>query len=200
MDAPVEPPPCVGAFSTECDGCHYTWRGGGPGEKATTIGVFNSSIDKWTIHPTSGDIPPGLAYGGCVSRGHSIYCFGGRSDWSTFYNDTNKLNLETFQWVELQPKNNLSEWPICKGNCGFIIVDNKTLGCFGGFGIPGPNQPSSGSTFTRNTRFTDGRGWTNEFHLYDLERGTIINPLCLYMYIQCVSLSSHKAVHTCIYL
>ena len=199
MDAPVEPPPCRGAFSTECGGCHYTWRGVGPGRKATTIGVFNPSIDKWSNHPTSGDIPPGLVYGGCASIEHSIYCFGG-VDVSTRHNELHELNLETFQWIKLNPKNNPSAIPIRKGNCGFVQLNRKTLCCFGGFGVC-PTHPSPGSTFTRNTPITDEHGWTNEFHLFDLERGTIINhysTLCLYMYIQCVSLSSHKAVHTCI--
>ena len=201
MDAPVEPPPCYGAFSTECGGCHYTWRGLGPGWKATTIGVFNPSSHSWSIHQTTGDIPPGQCSGVCVSIEHSVYCFGGLSDGPTYHNELHKLNLETFQWVKLNPKNNPSASPICKASCGIVALNKKTLCCFGGEGILGSTQPSPGSTFIRDTLDTDGSGWTNEFHLFDLERGTIINhcsTLCLDMYIQCVSLSSHKAVHTCI--
>ncbi len=52
--------------------------------------------------------------------------------------------------------------PIEKRGCGLVRVDKRTLSFFGGLGI-GLTQP--GSTFTRDTRYTDGRGWTNEFHL-----------------------------------
>ena len=189
----MEPPPCVGAFSTECGGCHYIW---GPGQEATTIGVFNPSSHSWSIHHTTGDIPTAQYSGGCVSIEHSMYCFGGLSDGPTYHNELHKLNLETFQWVKLNPKNNPSASPICKDACGFVALNKKTLCCFGGYGI-GPNHFTPGSIFSRSIN----SGWTNEFHLFDLERGTIINhysTLCLYMYIQCVSLSSHKAVHTCI--
>ena len=33
----------------------------------------------------------------------------------------------------------------------------------------GPSQP--GSRFVQNTRFTGGRGWTNELHLFNLTNG-----------------------------
>ena len=41
---------------------------------------------------------------------------------------------------------------------------------FGGYGIPSdPIQP--GAEFVKSSRFTDGRGWTNELHTFDLIKG-----------------------------
>ena len=194
MDAPVEPPACAGPFSTEVSGLRYSWRGRGPGEKATTIAVYTPTREEWTLQPTTGPPPPGLSAGGCASIANHFYCFGGY-DGSSYFNDLHKLNLETLKWSNIPTTN---PRPICKAGCGLVSMDERFLVCFGGHGI-GPTQP--GPTFTRNTDNTDGSGWTNEFHLFDVQEGTIINhysTLCLYMYVQCVSLSSHKAVHTCI--
>ena len=196
MDAPV---PCYGAFSTECGGCHYTWRGWGPGEKATTIRVFNPTVDKWTNHPTSGAIPRALTDGGFVSIERSIYCFGGQNDKFEWFNELHKLNLETFQWVKVHPKNDPAEYPICKIACGFVSLNNKTLCCFGGYGIPNLTQSSPGSTFTRNTRSTNGFGWTNEFHLFDLERGTIINHYSTFVCTCTYSVSVYPVTRLCIH-
>ena len=52
-----------------------------------------------------------------------------------------------------------------KAGCGMISFRNS-LGVFGGFGIPrGPTEPHS------LMRYTDGSGWTNEFHIYNLSEG-----------------------------
>ena len=55
-----------------------------------------------------------------------------------------------------------------KAGCGMIAFGD-CLGVFGGYGIPrGPTQPGS---FIKNNNYTDGGGWTNEFHLYNLTDG-----------------------------
>ena len=36
-------------------------------------------------------------------------------------------------------------------------------------------------SFIKNTRFTDGSGWTNEFHIYNLSEGIYIY---IYIYIR----------------
>ena len=57
-----------------------------------------------------------------------------------------------------------------KGGCGLISVNEKALGLFGGYGI-GPIQ--HGSRSIKNSGSTDGRGWTNEFHLFEIEEGEL---------------------------
>ena len=154
----MEPPACGGAFTTTAKGLHYVWRGAGPAEEATTIGIFNPTNEEWTLQPTTGTLPPGLAYGGCASIGNDLYCFGG-SDGSSYFNDLHKLNLETFQWSKVHPRNDQTNWPMPKTVCGFVTINQRTLCCFGGD--------------------TDSR-WTNEFHLYDVQEGTSYNNSLLY--------------------
>ena len=157
----MEPPACGGGFTTAAEGLHYVWRGLGPAKEATTIGIFNPTNEEWTLQPTTGTPPPGLCNGGCASIGNDLYCFGG-SDGSSYFNDLHKLNLETFQWSKVHPRNDQTNWPVPKTGCGFATINQKTLCCFGGF-----------------TDNEDSR-WTNEFHLYDVQEGTSYNNSLLY--------------------
>ena len=171
----MEPPACYGAFTTAAKGLHYVWRGAGPAEEATTIGIFNPTNEEWTLQPTTGTPPPGLWDGGCASIGNDLYCFGG-SKGSSRFNDLHKLNLETFQWSKVHPRNDQTNWPKPKIGCGFTAVNNL-LCCFGGY--------------TRDSK------WTNEFHFCDVQEGTHYSTLCLCMYLECVSLLSYRlCIHT----
>ena len=146
----MEPPACAGAFTTTANGLHYVWRGWGTAKEVTTIRIFNPTNEEWTLQPTTGTPPPGL-YGGCASIGNDLYCFGGDNE-SSFSNDLHKLNLETFQWSEVHPRNDQRNWPMPKIDCGFAAINQRTLCCFGGF--------------------NKDREWTNELHLYDVQKGT----------------------------
>ena len=65
-----------------------------------------------------------------------------------------------------------------KYGCGMIAFGNG-LGVFGGYGVPrGPTEPQS---FIKGTKFTDGRGWTNEFHIYNLSQGNLSRDFSHYM-------------------
>ena len=164
------PPACAGAFSAEAGGLHYNWRGAGPAKKVTTIGVYNVHTEQWNLTPTTGPPPPGLWNGGCAIIMNHLYCFGGY-DGSSRFNDLHKLNLETFQWSKVHPINSSTEQPICKDGCSLIAVDERTLVCFGGCGSE-PAHVQPGSTFTRKL---ESVGWTNEFHLFDIQEGIIAN-------------------------
>ena len=155
----MERPACIGAFTTAAYGLHYVWRGWGPAKEATTIGIFNPTNEEWTLQPTIGTPPPGLEDGGCASIGNDLYCFGG-SYRSSRFNDLHKLNLETFQWSKVHPRNDQTNWPMPKTGCGFVTISQRTLCCFGGN--------------------TGNSGWTNEFHLYDVQEGTSYNNSLLY--------------------
>ena len=57
-----------------------------------------------------------------------------------------------------------------KSICGMIAFGNS-LGVFGGYGVPrGSTEPQS---FIKNTDYTSGIGWTNEFHIYNLSEGNM---------------------------
>ena len=166
----MEPPACHAPFSTEVNGLHYLWAESLRKKSVTTeVGIYRKETECWTMQKTTGRPPHAMCNGGCVSIGKSMFCFGGDIDnriVGTLSNDLHMLNLETFKWSEFHPL----EKPLCKSGCGLVAVDEKTLGCFGGFGY-GPTQ--QGSTFIRNPFYSNGGGWTNEFHLFDVKTGTV---------------------------
>ncbi len=170
MDASIEPLPRSNTFSTAADGRHYYWRGVGPTRGSNIIAVYDPSTELWSLLPTTGPLPPGKRGGCCVCVGRCLYTFGGK-DVSSYYNDTSKLDLDTLQWTKDQTS---GSQPIKKAYCGLVRVNERTLCCIGGYGIAGTTQP--GSKFTRNTGFTDGRGWTNEIQFFNVENGNAIPP------------------------
>ena len=75
-----------------------------------------------------------------------------------------QLDIKSRKWQQLS-----SGGPMKKYGCRMIAY-GKTLVVFGGYGIPsGPVQP--GAQFIKNNEYTDGQGWTNELHIFDLEEG-----------------------------
>ncbi len=166
-DVTVEPPPCFYPFSAEADRLHYFCKGYGLNERSNSLSVYECNTELWSMKPTTGPAHPGLRRGCSVIVGRQWYLFGGWGG-STFYNDMSKLDLDTLHWSKVQTT---GSQPIRKGGCGLVRVDERTLCVIGGYGI-GPTQP--GSTFTRDTRFFDGSGWTNEIHLFDVQDGRIV--------------------------
>ena len=164
MNALVEPQPCAGAFTTEAGGQHYLWRGLGPAHQGATIGVFDSQAELWTIHNTTGPPPSGLYEGGCVALGNYLYCFGGILSCKDLY----KLDFRRFCWAKVETINRRPERPIQKAGFGLISVNENTLVCFGGYGI---GRVQQGATFIKSTMHTDGQGWTNELHMFNIEEG-----------------------------
>ena len=62
--------------------------------------------------------------------------------------------------------------PMPKSACGIAPFHNKALGTtslavFAGYGRPN-NPIKAKERFVQHHKFLDGRGWTNEFHLFDL--------------------------------
>ena len=137
------------------------------------IEAFDTFRETWTKKMLTGVPPPGLCSGGFAFVAETLYYFGGSDDHS-FSSSLHRLNTETLEWRELQSKNPADQ-PMPKSNHGIVTYDDKTVGVtsiavLAGYGKPvTPIQP--GSTFIQNTNFTDGRGWTNEFHLLNLTNG-----------------------------
>ncbi len=164
---PAEPSPCWNPFCAESNGLHYCWRGAGPNQGSNSLSVYECSNEKWCFKPTTGPAHPRLSGGCSVCVGRCLYTFGG-DDGSTWFNDLSKLDLYTLQWSKVQTT---GSQPIRKRDCGLVSVDERTLCCIAGYGV-GPTQPRP--TFTRNTKFSDGKGWTNEIHLFDVQDGTFL--------------------------
>ena len=167
----MEPPARYGSFSAESGGLHYIWRGKGLSvPQEISVKIYNPKTELWTSQITTGPLPTGVFDGACTATESHLCCFGGIGEPMRRSSDLHMLNLKTYHWKKVQPDNLFpSEVPgLRKNGCGLIEVDEKSLGCFGGYGI-GSKQPSS--TFIGNAKATDGGGWTNEFHLFDTRKG-----------------------------
>ena len=140
---------------------------------ASVVEIYDPYLEMWEQRATTGVPPPGLIAGGCTSLNETLLLYGG-VDGKSHFGTLHQLNSVTLNWDELH-HNSPSQGPMAKQGCGLVSFRGNKLGLFGGYGLPtGPTQP--GATFTRNTSYSDGSGWTNEFHLFHLQEG-------MYMYI-----------------
>ena len=167
-----EPSPRSSPSFSSVDGQIYMWGGRtedfstSGGEKIVSIESFDSYLETWTRKPTKGDPPPWFYRGACASSGHIIYMYGGTRGLlglSSLY----EFNTRTSSWRELAPHS--ADSPMEKLGHGMVVWGEKCV-LFGGYGTPsGPTQ--SGADFVTDNSYTDGRGWTNEMHTFDLKKG-----------------------------
>ena len=133
---------------------------------ASVVEIYDPYLEAWQQEATTGTPPPGLLHGGCAAVNNSLLWYGG-SDGQSRFGTLHQLNTTTLNWEELHQCT--PQGPMAKSACGLASFHGSKAALFGGYGIPtGPTQP--GSTFTRDT-WSDGSGWTNEFHLFDLQEG-----------------------------
>ena len=138
---------------------------------ASSILTFDSFHEKWEQKGTTGLAPPGLYNGACTTVSESLYHFGGY-DGHSESNALHCLNSVTHEWTQVHPQSAHNQ-PMRKFGCGMTAYhkeDTTYLAIFAGHGIPhGPTQP--GARFIQNMDFSDGSGWTNEMHLFNLTNG-----------------------------
>ena len=165
----AEPPPRFSHFSTAVKG-HLCVSGGltkgSTKEKGELVHTFNQLSESWSSKQCQGPSPPGgLYYGASTHAGHHLYLYGGH-DGSHFQNSLHQLDTRSWTWSSHLS----SAGPMGKTGCRMVSYD-ETLLCFGGYGdLSDTTQP--GAEFTKDRRIGSGyRGWTNEFHAYDLTRG-----------------------------
>ena len=132
---------------------------------SSIVEIFDLYSESWEQRPVTGDAPsPGTNLAASASLHDDLFSFGGY-DGNQCLNTLRRLDTKKLCWSQVSPQNA----PMPKYGCGMVAFGNG-LGVFGGYGVPrGPTEPQS---FIKNTRFTDGRGWTNEFHIYNLSQGT----------------------------
>ena len=168
MERVLEPSPRWGHYSALVKKI-YVWGGHtkdfhrGKSELASSVHSFDPVLESWAENNCGGVPPPGLYRGACTSASHHVYLYGG-SDGSRFQSSLHQLDTRSWTWKQLS-----SAGPMRKYGCGMVTYDSKLV-LFGGYGYSsGPTQP--GGEFVKDSRFTDGRGWTNELHTYDLKEG-----------------------------
>ena len=137
---------------------------------ASVVETLDPCSELWEQRRVEGDAPsPGTYDAASASVNDDLFTFGGH-DGRNFLNMLHRLDTKTWLWCQLSPMN-ADGAPMPKTGCRMMCFrDNLVV--FGGYGIPrGPTEPRS---FVKNTNFTDGRGWTNEFHIYHLKEGMLI--------------------------
>ena len=144
---------------------------------SSVVEIFDLYSESWEQRPVAGDAPsPGTYNAASASLHDDLFSFGGH-DGSQYFNTLRRLNTEKLCWSQVSPQN-ADGAPMPKAACGMIAFGNG-LGVLGGYGVPrGPTEPQS---FIKNTRFTDGGGWTNEFHIYNLSQGNLSRGFSHYM-------------------
>ena len=137
---------------------------------SAVVEIFDPYSELWEQRQVTGDVPlPGVYDTASASLNDILFSFGGTDGLGNFFNTLRRLDTKTWRWCQLSPQN-AEGAPMPKVACGMISF-RDSLGVFGGYGIPrGPTEPQS---FIKNTRYIDGRGWTNMFHIYQLNDGII---------------------------
>ena len=144
---------------------------------SSLVEIFDPYSESWEQRPVTGDAPAPGTYGAASASLHDdLFSFGG-CDGRHFFNTLRRLDTEKLCWSQVSPQK-ADGAPMPKFECGMIAFGNG-LGVFVGFGVPrGLTEPQS---FIKNTRFTDGSGWTNEFHIYNLSQGNLSRDFSHYM-------------------
>ena len=149
----------------------------------SVVETLDPYSELWEQRQVEGDAPsPGTCRAASTSINNDLYTFGG-SDGRDYFNTLHKLDTKTWHWCQLSHAEGA---PMPKFGCRMISIKDSLV-VFGGYGVPrGPAEPGS---FMKNTRFTDGRGWTNELHIYHLKEGVRVVTVCSRQYF-----SQHEAV------
>ena len=137
---------------------------------SSVVEIFDPYSESWEQRQVEGNAPsPGTYIAASSSLHDDLFSFGGRDDRYLFYNTVHRLDTKTWCWSQVSPQN-ADGAPMPKFGCGMIAFRNSLV-VFGGYGKPrGTTKPQS---FIKNTTTTDGGGYTNEFHIYNLSEGNI---------------------------
>ena len=165
-----EPSPRYAHYAAEVNGQLYLYSGRtvrytAEKEKLQSlVEVLDPLTETWTQKTTEGDIPPGMFSGACTSTGQDLFTFGA-FDGKLWYGDLYRLKAtqNSLRWTRLTSVAR-------KNGCGIVCFNSKYILLFAGYGPP-PTDIQPGAVFTRDTWYTDGSGWTNELHLFDLDTG-----------------------------
>ena len=137
---------------------------------SSVVEIFDPCSESWEQRQVEGNAPsPGTYFTASASLHDDLFSFGGRDGSENYFNTVHRLDTKTWCWSQVSSQN-ADGAPMPKIGCGMIAFRNSLV-VFGGFGRPqGPTEPQS---FIKSTSITDGRGWTNEFHIYNLSEGNM---------------------------
>jgi N-acetylneuraminic acid mutarotase len=127
---------------------------------ALSIQVFDPLLEVWTKEDCNGVPPPGIYDGACASTGHHFYVYGG-NDGKHYHGSLYQLDTRSLTWALLS-----SDGPMKQSGCRMVAYDNKLV-LFGGDECPS-DSIQTGAEFNKHS---DGRGRTNDLHIFDLKEG-----------------------------
>lgn len=168
-----EPFPRFGHLSAPVDGKLCVWGGHtnsffqDKDKLVSSVHSFDPLSESWAKIGCSGlpDGRHGIFDCASTSIGQYLYLYGG-NDGSRWHSSLNRLDTKSGKWNQLS-----SAGPMEKVDCAMVASSNIVV-LFGGYGfLSQPTQP--GAKFIRSGSYTDNRGWTNELHTFDLEKGTV---------------------------
>ena len=134
-------------------------------ELSSTIQVFDQYLEEWRQLQTTGCPPKGLYAGGCcISPSGDLYVYGGR-DGSNYRGGLYKLSSE--KWSQLSGESDVNS-PMKKSGCRMVCFNSNKVAVIGGYGRP-PASLQPEASFIKDKRLSDGRGWTNEIHIFDTD-------------------------------
>ena len=134
------------------------------------IEQFDPYLEVWRQLNTTGTPHPGIVGAVCASVADQLYMYGGHNG-KAYEGGLSLLNLQTLTWSQLCQEATNDGGPMKKDSCGIFILRGDTLVVIGGYGIPTGPTEQPGATFVQDTRFTDGCGWTNEIHTFNINQG-----------------------------
>ena len=134
---------------------------------SSVVEIFDPYSESWEQRQVEGNAPsPGTYNAASASLHDDLFSFGGFDGRDLFFNTVHRLDTKTWCWSQVSPQN-ADGAPVPKIGCGMIAFRNSLV-VFGGYGRPrGPTEPQS------FIKAGGGRGWTNEFHIYNLSEGNM---------------------------
>jgi len=144
---------------------------------ASIVEVFHPNNEEWEAKQTAGETPaPGTYYAASIMSKGVLFTYGGKDGDGKFLDVLHQLRTKTYKWRKLIPKNAKAESPMPKAGAAMVAYGDH-LALFGGFGLP-RSSTHRGSSFIDHVAWSDGRGWTNEFHIYHRNEGTHTTRIC----------------------
>ena len=134
---------------------------------SSVVETYDPYSELWEQRYVKGNPPsPGTYWSASSSLRDELFSFGGW-DRRHYFNSLHCLDTKTWCWSEVSPQN-ADGAPMPKWGCGMIALRNSLV-VFGGYGIP--QQPTESQSFIINSKFPDGRGWSNKIHIYNISEG-----------------------------
>ena len=141
-------------------------------ELSRQVEVYDCYSKTWIQRKTTGTPPPGLFNGACTSIKNKLYSYGGGYDGDSQYTGTlSQLDTSTMEWKLLTS----DIGPMKKQGAGMIAL-NECEQCFSiGWMMGSPHLPPSQDLHSLvNSNSSDGSGWTNEFHIFNISNGMLL--------------------------